>query len=68
MNASRGAQTTKDIIRRLEAEGWKARGGKGDHVNYTKPGLRYLITIDTGRREIGFGVLRRIYRIAGWKW
>lgn len=68
MSATRRAETTKDIVKRLEAEGWSARGGKGDHVNYTKPGVRQLITIDSGRREIGFGILRRIYRIAGWKW
>ncbi|MFT3987478.1 type II toxin-antitoxin system HicA family toxin [Aestuariivirga sp.] len=55
-------------MKRLEADGWTVRGGKGDHVNYTKPGVRELITIDTGRREIGFGILRRIYKIAGWKW
>jgi predicted RNA binding protein YcfA (HicA-like mRNA interferase family) len=68
LNATRKAETTKDVMKRLEADGWQARGGKGDHVNYTKPGVPQLITIDTGRREIGFGILRRIYRIAGWKW
>lgn len=68
MSATRRAETTKDVMKRLEADGWVARGGKGDHINYTKPGVRHLITIDTGRREIGFGILRRIYRIADWKW
>ena len=68
MNATRKAETTKEVVRRLEADGWVARPGKGDHINYTKPGVRQLITIDTGRREIGFGILRRIYRIAGWEW
>ena len=68
MSASRRAETTKDVMKRLEADGWTARAGKGDHVNYAKPGVRQLITIDTGRREIGFGILRRIYRIAGWEW
>lgn len=68
MNATRRAETTKVVVKRLEADGWVARSGKGDHVNYTKPGARLLITIDTGRREIGFGILRRIYKIAGWEW
>lgn len=68
MNATRRAETAKEVVKRLEAGGWVARAGRGDHVNYTKPGVRQLITIDTGRREIGFGILRRIYRIAGWEW
>lgn len=68
MNATRKTETAKEVMRRLESDGWQARGGKGDHVNYFKPGVAQIITIDTGRREIGFGILRRIYRIAGWKW
>lgn len=68
MNATRRAETTKEVMKRLELDGWQACGGKGDHVNYSKPGVRQLITIDTGRREIGFGILRRIYKIAGWTW
>lgn len=68
MNATRRPETPSDVMRRLEADGWVRRSGKGDHVNFSKPGVREIVTIDTGRREVAFGILRRIYRIAGWRW
>jgi predicted RNA binding protein YcfA (HicA-like mRNA interferase family) len=44
------------------------RKGKGDHVNFTKPGNRFVVTVDTGVKEIPIGTLRSIYRLAGWAW
>lgn len=60
--------TPAEIIRRLEAEGWTRRPGKGDHVNFKKPGKPLMVTVDTGVREIPVGTLRNIFRAAGWKW
>ena len=68
MNATRRAEKTVDVVRRLERDGWIQRGGKGDHINFSKPGVREIITVDTGLREVSFGILRKIYRIAGWRW
>jgi len=61
-------QAPTEVVRRLEAEGWKRRAGRGDHVNFNKPGHPYVITVDMGVREIPIGTLRSIYRKAGWKW
>ena len=55
-------------MKRLIADGWVQRKGKGDHVNFTKPGIRFVVTVDTGVREIPVGTLRSIYRLAGWNW
>ncbi len=55
-------------MKKLMADGWVKRPGKGDHVNFVKAGARLIITIDTGRREVPLGILRKIYRIAGWRW
>lgn len=44
------------------------RSGKGDHVSFNKRGVREVITLDTGRREIPMPILKRIYKIAGWRW
>ncbi|MGN6208849.1 MAG: type II toxin-antitoxin system HicA family toxin [Asticcacaulis sp.] len=55
------------IIKRLESEGWTRRKGKGDHVNFKKPGHK-TVTVDTGAKEIPIGTLRNIYRMAGWEW
>jgi len=66
MNA-KSTQKPKDIAKRLVAEGWERKGGKGDHVNFRKPG-HGLVTLDMGVREIPIGTLRSIYRAAGWEW
>jgi predicted RNA binding protein YcfA (HicA-like mRNA interferase family) len=58
----------RDVCKRLERDGWQRRGGRGDHVNYNKPGQPAAVTIDMGMKEIPIGTLRSIYRKAGWKW
>lgn len=68
MSPKRSPESPKDVIKRLEAEGWMSRAGKGDHRNFTKPGMRAVVTVDTGAREIPVGTLRSIYRAAGWDW
>ena len=35
----------RDLIRDLERAGFGNRGGKGDHRNFTHPGIRRPITI-----------------------
>ena len=57
-----------EVIKRLEADGWARRKGKGDHLNFNKPGHRFVVTIDPGVREIPTGTLRNIFRATGWKW
>ena len=57
-----------DVCQRLERDGWRRRAGRGDHVNYNKPGQPVVITVDMGMKEIPIGTLRSIYRKAGWRW
>jgi predicted RNA binding protein YcfA (HicA-like mRNA interferase family) len=57
----------KHLVKRLLAEGWTERKGRGDHRNFIRPGFP-VVTIDMGRREIPIGTLRSVYRAAGWKW
>ena len=68
MSPKRLTERPGDIMKRLIADGWVQRKGKGDHVNFTKPGIRFVVTVDTGVREIPVGTLRSIYRLAGWNW
>lgn len=67
MNAKRPTESPKEVIRRLQADGWTERKGKGDHRNFSKPGFG-VVTVDTGVREIPIGTLRGIYKTAGWAW
>jgi predicted RNA binding protein YcfA (HicA-like mRNA interferase family) len=59
---------TRDLVRRLEAEGWVARSGKGDHIVFRHSQKLGHVTVDTGVKEIPIGTLRSIYRMAGWEW
>ena len=68
MSPKRPTETPKEIARRLLADGWTGRPGRGDHMVFRKPGSHTLVTVDMGRREIPIGTLRSIYRQAGWTW
>jgi len=66
--ARHAPERPSEICRRLEQDGWQRRAGRGDHVNYNKPGRPVVITVDMGMKEIPIGTLRSIYRKAGWRW
>ena len=57
-----------EVSRRLERDGRQRRAGRGDQVNYNKPGQPVVITVDMGMKEIPIGTLRSIYRKACWRW
>ncbi len=61
--------TPREVIRRLEAEGWRVkRKGPGDHLQYTHPTKPGRVTVDTGVREFPIGTLKSLFRQAGWDW
>jgi predicted RNA binding protein YcfA (HicA-like mRNA interferase family) len=63
------SKKTRDVIAKLTQDGWQvARKGPGDHVQYKHPTRPGRVTIDAGAREQTTGVLRSIYRQAGWEW
>jgi predicted RNA binding protein YcfA (HicA-like mRNA interferase family) len=60
---------TRDVIARLQREGWViARKGPGDHVQFKHPTEPRRVTVDAGSREMPTGTLRSIYRQANWEW
>ena len=67
MSPKRTVERPRDVAKRLLADGYVRRLGKGDHVNFVKPGAP-IVTLDMGKREIPIGTLRMIYRAAGWQW
>lgn len=54
----------REVIRRLESEGWSSRHGKGSHLVFRK-GSRTL-TVPTSQRELPQGTYRAIVKQAGW--
>ena len=67
MSPKRTVERPRDVAKRLLVDGYAQRPGKGDHVNFVKPGAP-IVTLDMGKREIPIGTLRMIYRAAGWTW
>lgn len=60
------SRKTRDVIRKLRADGWTvARKGPGDHVQWKHPSKPGLVTVDMGEPT---GTLRNIYRAAEWEW
>ncbi len=58
---------SRDIYRRLEAEGWMLNRIKGSHHIFTKPGFKRVIPVPHPKKDIPVGTVRSIYKAAGWK-
>ena len=59
---------SKDIIKRLQKEGWLRAGGKGDHEKFTHPTKIGHVVVPHPRKDLAIGTLRNIYKQAGWEW
>jgi predicted RNA binding protein YcfA (HicA-like mRNA interferase family) len=59
---------SKEVIKRLGADGWYRAGGKGDHEKYKHPSKSGHVVVPHPRKDIAIGTLRNIYRQAGWIW
>ena len=59
---------SKDVIKRLIAEGWIKAGGKGDHEKFKHPKKPGHVVVPHPRKDLPAGTLRNIYRQAGWEW
>lgn len=62
------ALSSRDIIRRLEADGWQLSRVVGSHHQFKHPRKASLITITHPRKDTPVGTARKIYRLAGWEW
>jgi predicted RNA binding protein YcfA (HicA-like mRNA interferase family) len=59
---------SREIVRRLESEGWILVRTKGDHRQYKHPSKPGLVTVPHPKKDLPIGTIRSIYRQAGWKW
>jgi len=60
------AMNSRQIIRRLERDGWRLVRTKGSHRQYKHPDKPGLVTVPHPRRNIPKGTLRSIFKQAGW--
>ena len=61
-------ESSREIVRRLEADGWIHVRTKGDHYQFKHPVKAGLVTVPHPKKDLPIGTLRSIYRQAGWKW
>ncbi len=57
---------SRDIIRRLEREGWVRVRVKGSHHQYKNPATGRRTTVTHPRKDMPIGTVRAIYEDAGW--
>lgn len=60
--------TRREIIARLESEGWVRVHIKGSHHQYKHPEKPGRVTVKHPEKDIPIGTLRNIYRQVGWSW
>lgn len=58
---------SKQIIKRLEAEGWYLARTNGSHHQYKHPSKPGLVTVKHPDKDIPVGTLNSLMKQAGWK-
>lgn len=58
---------SRDIKRRLEQEGWVLDRVSGSHHVFKHSQSQKTIVLPHPRKDLGPGLVRNIYRQAGWK-
>lgn len=57
---------SRDVIHRLERDGWILVRTKGSHRQYRHPERGGLVTVPHPKRDLPAGTRRNIFRQAGW--
>jgi len=57
---------SREIIRRLRADGWVLVRTKGSHQQFKHPDRPGLVTVPHPRRDLPVGTVKAIMKQAGW--
>jgi predicted RNA binding protein YcfA (HicA-like mRNA interferase family) len=60
-------RNSRKLIRILEKDGWVLDRVSGDHHTFKHPDREPLITVTHPRKDLPIGLVRRIYKLAGWR-
>ncbi|GKS68966.1 addiction module toxin, HicA family protein [Nitrosomonas sp. PY1] len=58
---------SKDIIKKLEQDGWTLRGVKGSHHVYVHPHKPGHISVPHPKKDMGVGLVSKLLKQAGLK-
>jgi len=56
---------SREVIARLERDGWKRVRQRGSHVQLKKDGVAAIVTVPHPRKDLKIGTLRSIERASG---
>ena len=59
---------SREVIRRLEREGWEQVRQSGSHRIFRHPDKAGRVNVPDHTRDVPIGTLRAIYTEAGWEW
>lgn len=60
-------RNSRKLIRMLEKDGWVLDRVRGDHQTFKHPARDAIITVTHPRKDLPTGLVRRLYRLAGWR-
>jgi predicted RNA binding protein YcfA (HicA-like mRNA interferase family) len=60
-------RNSRKLMRMLEQDGWVLECVNGDHHTFKHPDRDQLITVTHPRKDLPTGLVRRIYKLAGWR-
>ncbi|HEX7884312.1 MAG TPA: type II toxin-antitoxin system HicA family toxin [Afipia sp.] len=58
---------SRDIIRRLQKEGWSLERVTGSHHVFKNPVSGETVVVPHPKKDLGKGLVHAIYKGAGWK-
>lgn len=59
---------SREVINRLREDGWELKKVRGSHHQFIHPVKRGKVTVKHPHKDIHIGILRSIFRQAGWPW
>ncbi len=59
--------SSKEIIKKLEAAGWRLKRSQGDHFHFDHPEKPGLVTVPHPMKDIDISLVKLIERQAGMK-
>ncbi len=59
---------SRDVISRLEQDGWILVNVRGSHQQFKHPDKKGRVTVPHPKKDLPLGTLKSIYKQAGWSW
>ena len=60
--------SSRDLIKRLEQDGWTNVRTRGSHAQFQHPTKLGTVTVPHPKRDLPTGTVRSIFKQAGWDW